>query len=384
MLGLDLLEWRGIRPAEIALPPVISTTGLIELISTTLAYTFEEFVDDNVPMLMLCIGACGMCVLFTICGFILRENFRHVSKTFVGAARLLKIMGGDDVRRVVPTGDPKPAAWRTQPLDPLPDHKAIARRAADARATLELEDAVRDAYFLGTQHLITSTRQPDPDEKQVLIMKLKAFQDRGLERRGGQVALEIVHRAQTWINILDAERALVRYIEIGNADLIKRVTEEDFRIEYQWDRVEDLAVAIKVGRAEKASPSLVATAQELFVNLVARCKELPADRTVLDPSGEGVRILPAGNQRAIWATTGENYTYETGSLVGRNLPGASEDDTLPCRPNELGNVGVDPTRPVCSIYHAKGFCAHGRRCPWRHCKPLPGDSIREPLGIDEP
>merc|ERR1711879_33098 len=108
--------------------------------------------------------------------------------------------------------------------------------------------------------------------------------------------------------------------------------------------------------------------------------DLPADRCVLDPLGEGIKLLPRGQQRAVWPITGEVYTYGTGSEFGSNLGIENSVDS-----SLLTSCEVDERRPVCSNYLA-GKCNLARKCPWRHCQPLPGDSIREPVSrmIDEP
>jgi hypothetical protein len=395
LLDPALLEWRGIREAGIVLPgDAITTRPPSEQVTTSVLKGFDEYVEENLPVILFSTGGCGLFVVFCVACFLLRENFSNISKSYVGATRIARLIKGDNVGRIGDSGKPVPSAWRTAPLDPLPDEKAIAKRAADVLATTELDQAVRSAYNLGKQHIVTSSKQPDPPEKLALIVKLAAFKARGLDRRASYEIQNMIEMGETWLSIVDAERKLVRFIETGKSDLKRRVEEEDFRIEYQWDRIEELAQAIKRGKLEKASPSLVHDANEIFTHLVARCRELPADRVVLDPAGEGVRILPIGNQRAIWPTTGECYTYGTGSdQFQRNNPGAAwvgtmsqlpgSTESLPCAPEELGNCAVDPCRPVCSIYVKKGKCHYGRRCPWRHCKPLPGDSIKEPIGVDE-
>ena len=68
-------------------------------------------------------------------------------------------------------------------------------------------------------------------------------------------------------------------------------------------------------------------AEALLASLVARTHELPSDRCVLDPDGEGrpflflwrtsscpsthagIKLLPKGHQRAVWPVTGTDSLF---------------------------------------------------------------------------
>merc|ERR1719436_876769 len=105
--------------------------------------------------------------------------------------------------------------------------------------------------------------------------------------------------------------------------------------------VEELREALKVAKEEGANLSLIENTAQLYHQLVAQKRELPAECCVLDPEGEGIKLLPMGTKRAVW-TTGEVYTYnvDTGAAgeVGDPLPPAEQ----------LASVSVDDARPICA------------------------------------
>jgi hypothetical protein len=141
-----------------------------------------------------------------------------------------------------------------------------------------------------------------------------------------------------------------------------------------WEKIEDLRDSVKNAERGGASHGLVEVAQELLAELVARTPELPADRCVLDPEGHGVKLLPKGRQRALWVHTGDSYMYEPDKVKASEL----NNFDLPPK-EELQGTSVDPFRPVCAHYAATGKCKLGKRCPWRHTTPQPGDTVREPI-----
>jgi hypothetical protein len=285
----------------------------------------------------------------------------------------------------------------------------------DEETMEKLKKAVQLAYSMGSCHLIVSANSPPPRQEKLLRETMDYFKGRAGALLYTEESNELMRRAEQWLTTLAAERKILRVIEDVRPDLrtaanpsftkpkpqkqpwewtndveippfdypgpwlstLNGQTCEGVVKDQLWYRIESLTDAIKVARADGASEALCVQAATVRQGLVARTKELPADRVVLDPEGEGLKLLPPGTQRAISGMTGDAYSYMV------NFPNEVGQFELPCTREELVDVAVDDCRPVCSIYVEKRKCHLGRRCPWRHCMPMPGDTIREPVKLED-
>jgi hypothetical protein len=310
--------------------------------------------------------------------------------SLIGAPKFLALYRTDIEHIVSPEEKPK----EYPPLQPKISDEEIMRRLANMRACEALEEACRNAFKFGRSHLVSvhfSQGYGPTAEAAAIKQAISEVRSRGLKDVGNNA--ELLEQGETFCQTLEMETMLVETMEeafpvleidwrsisqppvpgkpwkattVGLADLAGKRNEA-------WKKVEDVNVAIKTAREGGASHGLVEEAQRLVQNMIARTTELPADRCVLDPDGQGVRLLPKGKQRAVWVHTGETYMYDSQTHEAGEL----EDFELPPT-EELGDVTVDHAKPVCAHFQA-GKCKLGRRCPWRHCKPLAGDTIREPI-----
>jgi len=260
-----------------------------------------------------------------------------------------------------------------------------------------LKKAVFDLEQRGFNNLCVRASAPPPREEAPLREAIDRVRLRGLQDHDNNA--QLIKSGERWLRTLEVERYLANSVESCQPVLRNlyekaqwtgpavagtpwqctnygREMEGTYRTS-AWKRTEELAEAIKAAKVEKASDQLLLEASKLLAQLVARTKELPSDRCVLDPEGEGIRLLPMGKQRAVWKYTGDVYMYEQQAEQGGNL-----GDAPPPRA-ELGTVSVDEARPVCAEFADKGRCRHGKRCPWRHCVPKPGDTIKEAFVFEE-
>lgn len=246
----------------------------------------------------------------------------------------------------------------------------------------------------GARNLATGVDSPPMREEEQLRVAIETVRLRSLEETGRNV--DLLEKADRWLRTVDAERSLARATAAARPDLevvgetrlmahlpgmpwtssqTGMLVEGEARRQI-WGRVERLAEALKEARTQNASSIQLMRSQELLSQLIARMPELPSDRCVLDPEGEGIRLLPMGKHRAILPTTGANYTYEPKAEHGDDV------DDLPPR-EELGTTDVDDARPVCADFAEKRACKLGRRCPWRHVRPKKGDVIREAIVLED-
>eukprot|EP00438_Fugacium_kawagutii_P022773 Skav228478 [mRNA] locus=scaffold1092:12191:19188:- [translate_table: standard] len=135
-----------------------------------------------------------------------------------------------------------------------------------------------------------------------------------------------------------------------------------------WKHIEDLRAAVQAAKSQDISESHMHQAEELLAALVARTHELPADRCVLDPDGEGVKLLPKGHNRAVWPITGAEISTPSSTFT-REMGDMSVPKDI------LGDAAIDDARPVTveAEWAKSSTCKAGRDCPWRHCKPQVGN-----------
>mmetsp|Transcript_40207 Transcript_40207/g.63840 ORF Transcript_40207/g.63840 Transcript_40207/m.63840 type:complete len:740 (+) Transcript_40207:74-2293(+) len=400
LLARSLPEWVGkVNPLVPAYVGPATTMNPIEyagwLSRQTQPPTEPESWGDGIMPYMLWIALptaatfviCACCVVYMF-GF--RASSR-VMKELFGPSRFLTLFQQDVVHVYKPDEKPK----ESPPLPPKISDEEILRRLANAAACESLESACQAAFRFGRSHLVNvhfSQGYGPVEEARALEQAISVVYDRHLQDVGRN--RQLLEDGDIFIKTFKNETMLVNSMEkafpileidwrslaaapvpgkpwkgttVGNMALCSQRNAA-------WKIIEDLTTDIKTAREGHASHGLVSEAQKLVADLVARTPELPADRCVLDPEGHGVKLLPQGKQRALWIHTGETYMYDSSTQEAGEL----EDFDLAAG-EELGGVSVDPCRPVCACWAKAGNCKLGRRCPWRHCKPVAGDSIREPI-----
>jgi hypothetical protein len=259
-----------------------------------------------------------------------------------------------------------------------------------------LADACREAFSYGRIHLVSVHFASGMGPRKQAANIRAAVADvraRGLQEEGNNP--ELIEEGLKWCDILSYEIGIVEALEKAFPSLtvdfshlttppvagapwkgttVGHAVDCDERRKV-WKTIEELMTAIKIAENGGASTGLTESGHELLNTLIARTPELPADRCVLDPEGKGVRVLPEGRQRGLWRHTGEAYLYAPDKA---NSATEVNDFELPPGENLVG-TSVAPARPVCASYAKQGNCKLGKRCPWRHCKPIKGDAIREPI-----
>jgi len=269
------------------------------------------------------------------------------------------------------------------------------RMEADQAACQALEDACRVAFAYGRLHLVSvhfsSGRGPQKPARDVraavALVRSRNLQDVDENPR-------LIEEGLKWCNTLLVETEIVEAIEVAfpcltieysnlttppvvgapwKATTVGHAVDCEERRKV-WAFVEDLSAAIRLAEEGGASHGLTEAAQDLINQLIARTPELPADRCVLDPGGKGVKVLPKGTTRGLWAHTGDMYLYQPDTQIAGEL----NDFELPPGEELLG-TSVKDARPVCATWAKTNTCKLGKRCPWRHCKPKKGDAVREPI-----
>eukprot|EP00927_Polykrikos_kofoidii_P044453 TRINITY_DN38411_c0_g1_i1.p1 TRINITY_DN38411_c0_g1~~TRINITY_DN38411_c0_g1_i1.p1 ORF type:complete len:814 (+),score=137.09 TRINITY_DN38411_c0_g1_i1:65-2506(+) len=398
-MTVDLPEWTGYVALGVERPGQNVTTTMDPSLAKMLAFTttkpptFIDMIRPSMPYVLGIVGGVFGCCSLAMCYFVCGEHVVRVSKATYGLAKALTVLRADPVLKFAPSGKHVPNKDRDAPVADKPDPKVLQKLREDEAARDALLDAVNKAYNRGSRGLILGVNSP-PSIPQEFPLKaaMRVVRERNLHNEVENV--DLLKRGAQWLTVLEAERTIVEEMEIARPDLrmaasapvpppnrgMPWYSTQDFRNiqgcekSERWGNIERLTEAIRTAKADGASDALVNRAEAVREELVARTRELPANRCVLDPEGEGVKLLPRGKQRAIWPVNGSNYIYEVNAEVG--------GDDLPPR-EELANTGVDSCRPVCSIYNEGKKCHLGRRCPWRHAKPMPGDSIREPLNVED-
>jgi len=390
----SLEEWRGLlHPAAVIRRGTTTTENALNAFlmitqSTTSAPNFAGQVDALLPAVVAGCAAFGAATLAAICFWLGKEHYKSVVGTVTGLPKLMQAYHLDPVHHFGPTvGAQDPNMDRDKPLPPMRSKAELAKELADNAASTALAAAVSAAYNRGFSGFCAYDGCPPPAEEEPLAQALAVVRERGLENEGGNAVL--VERSDSWLRVLRSERMLMKVAAetrpalaiVGKRGTMMRSGEpwlttlqgqrfEGDLQETSWAKVERLTVAIKEAKAAGAQDGLVKKEARFLAELVARVPELPADRCVLDPEGEGLKLLPKGHQRAIQTKFGDPYTYQTENRE------ASDFDVVPPR-QELGDVAVDASRPCCAEWVKSRTCKGGRRCPWRHEMPRAGDVVRE-------
>jgi hypothetical protein len=398
--ALRLSEWVG-EPTPEMLLKWATTTSLDPYLAflagaptTTFAPSTAEQVKDVVWVVTALVGTSAAVCFFILCLYLGNINISTIRKLLIGPSRLFSIYGSDPASVFLPSGNIPRDKRREAPLPPLRPQSEIEAERLDAEACKMLEDRWTAASFRGFRHLVRYAGQPELTEAEPLRNAITWIRSRGLQNQTRNA--EIIRTGEKWLATLEAEAELQTVTEAARPDLrwtaqtrltqgpvegkpwiattLGKVTDGQIRKE-GWKHIEDLREAIQVASNRDVSDVILTQAQNLLTELIARTPELPADRCVLDPEGDGIKLLPKGQQRAIWSLTGDVYCYDVESAK------AGELDEAPPR-ELLGEVGVDDARPVCAEWAKTLTCKAGRNCPWRHVRPKPGDSIRECILFD--
>ncbi|CAE7616163.1 MAP1D [Symbiodinium pilosum] len=354
MLSLELPEWIGQFTPDMA-ELMRSTTTLdaysqfLESLGTTSrAPSLAQQIGDYAwagSAVLIAIGLTCSCLACYYMGVI---NATHIRKVVLGPARLLNAYHADPVT-IFASGNMPRDKKREAPLPPMRPAHEIEEERKDNEACAALEDAWDIATLKGMRHLVSKANDPDPFQATLL-----RFVGKNSDRESEAMDCND--------NVQDGrERGAV--CEVRNSG---------------WKHIEDLRAAVQAAKFQDISESHMKEAQALLAALVARTHELPSDRCVLDPDGKGIKLLPKGQQRAVWHITGDAYTFEQGSSQGGDMG----VDISPPK-DLLGDAAVDDARPVCAQWAKSSRCKAGRDCPWRHCRPQAGDSVRECILFDD-
>lgn len=382
-----------------------SMVNLLSL-TTTIPPSFGEMIRPHMTTILWIAGAAGLIVLCAVTFCVAKTHYNKVSTTVLGVPRIMQIYRSDPVNVFPARGVHKKPKVRDIPDDSGPRERERVRRQHEKSLNEALELAVQSAYNKGANHIISCSTAPEPVQRQAIEEAIQNIEREHLDRCGDHVEknCELIKKGRAWCRMIDAERALAVVVEkarpnMETAGLVRHTKKPEIggisakgpwhtTLKGQesegavktaiWANVENLTAAIKESEAQGASPHLIKDAGDLLSGIIARTRELPADRCVLDPTGQGLRLLPPGRHRAIQPSTGDAYVYQRGSLQGDDALKPWEQPIY-----ELGNISVDDCRPVCSIFVDKGYCQLDRRCPWRHCQPRKGDTIREPVQLDD-
>lgn len=402
MLSLELPEWVGFLPPELVALMVTTTTMdpeqafLLNLRTTSAGPSFAQQIGDYAwagSAVLVVIGLTMSCLACYYMGMI---NAGYMRKVVIGPARLLNAYHADPVTFFASGNLPRNKK-REAPLPPMRPAHEIEEERRDNDAISSLADAWDLATLKGMRHLVSKVDDPDPIQARLLKDAIRIATSRGLQARVDLVE-DLVQKGEKWLSTLEAEKDLLRAVEDARPDLRwaaqvrltnppvlgkpwhattqSRAAETEVR-KAGWRHIEDLRAAVQAAKSQDISESHMKQAEELLTALVARTHELPADRCVLDPDGEGVKLLPKGQHRAVWPITGDSYTFNEGSKVGGEM---GMDTSVP--KDILGDAATDDARPVCAEWAKSSTCKAGRDCPWRHCKPQAGDSIRECILFD--
>ncbi|CAJ1372937.1 unnamed protein product [Effrenium voratum] len=401
MLALELPEWTGkwTPDMEKALGPATTLDPyqqfLQNLRTTSPAPSFAQQIADYAWVGTALLATIGLTCSCLACYYMGMINASYMRKVVIGPARLLNAYHADPVTFFASGNLPRNKK-REAPLPPMRPAHEIEEERKDNEAFAALEDAWDIATLKGMRHLVNTARDPDPFQAKLLRDAISIARARGLQARSHVAGL--LQKGERWLNTLEAEKELLQAIEDARPDLrwvaqtrltqppilgkpwhattLSKVAEGEVR-KTGWKHIEDLRAAVQVAKSQDISESHMNEAERLLASLVARTHELPADRCVLDPDGEGVKLLPKGQHRAVWHITGDSYTFNEGA----NMGGDMGVDVLPPK-DLLGDANIDDARPVCAEWAKRSTCKAGRECPWRHCRPQAGDSIRECILFD--
>jgi len=382
-LSLGLPEWQGLLTPELIASRVTTTTVdpvdvyLAQQASTSYEPSIADKVQPFLPLIVAAISCLGLGISFGICVYFGRGHVAAVVGFRLGTTRFLNVYSADPVSVFKATGEMrKHKSDEVTFPDPRKWQEAEAKRR-DAAACEALEAAVTRARARGPNNLATSPVDAVPEEDVAKMRQaIAGVRDRGLQDSPGNK--ELIAFASQWLKTLEAERVLAAALEEARPMLhvIGRRTgighEEDAALRASaWHQVDTLREALRTAESENTYKVQLQHGKQLLSELVARAPELPVDRCILDPEGDGLRLLPKGSRRAVWMATGDSYLHRPGDGT------AGEIGEPPPAPEMLGDVSVDEARPVCAEFAKKRSCHAGKRCPWRHCTPKSGDTIRE-------
>lgn len=399
MLLASLPEWEGRATPEMILRRGTKTTTLdpyqeyLNLIPTTAApISIAEKVKAGLPIILGVVGSLGCVGIAFGCFCIGRNHFQKVKSLVIGPTRLMNIYNQEPAPLCVASG--KMPKERRKIVPPERPWAEIEAERLDNEACQKLQDAFASCELRGLRHVVTNTSLWPLEEELPLRQAMALVRGRRLQDMRNN--MELLKKGETWLRVVEGEYDLMKAVEDSRPELLRagmtkytspplpgipwhsttmgKLTEGEIR-KTSWRQIEVLSNAIQVAKDTGASHLLLKDATDLLQALVARTPELPADRCVLDPEGEGVKLLPMGQQRAVWPVTGDVYMYDAES------GNAGDIDSTPPR-EKLGRVDVDDARPVCAEWAKHSTCKAGRRCPWRHTKPQAGDSIRECIIFD--
>eukprot|EP00418_Pyrodinium_bahamense_P082561 CAMPEP_0179064518 /NCGR_PEP_ID=MMETSP0796-20121207/27989_1 /TAXON_ID=73915 /ORGANISM="Pyrodinium bahamense, Strain pbaha01" /LENGTH=393 /DNA_ID=CAMNT_0020761467 /DNA_START=956 /DNA_END=2138 /DNA_ORIENTATION=+ len=365
---MDLPEWQGFVTPEVAAARVTTTTldpmqmYLSRPSSTTLEPSLSEMVKPLLPYIIVAVSAVGLMCIAAIFLYLGCKHVRAIRKSVIGPSRLLSIFRSDPVSVFVPSSTLPKDLPDKLPLPKVRPWQEVEAERADRAACAALGTAVRAAEQHGPNNTGAVPGSSALREEVPLRRAIAAVRERGLQDSGRNA--ELISRGERWLGTLEAERSLLAATEAARPLLQvvgQRMTmpplpgapwqataacrrEEGEIQRAAWQKVELLGKALQAARAEGASDVLLRQAAELLAQLVARTPELPADRCVLDPEGDGLRLLPMGMQRAVWLQTGDPYLFSPESKSVGEL-----GESLPPR-EQLGGVSVDDSRPVCAEY----------------------------------
>eukprot|EP00931_Biecheleriopsis_adriatica_P048029 TRINITY_DN27736_c0_g1_i1.p1 TRINITY_DN27736_c0_g1~~TRINITY_DN27736_c0_g1_i1.p1 ORF type:complete len:719 (+),score=94.39 TRINITY_DN27736_c0_g1_i1:54-2210(+) len=396
VFALELEEWRG-KPNPEMLRRWATTTTMdayqqflqrapTTTIPPSVAQQISEFAWIGIAAFIIAGG-----VFFVLsCMYMTRTNMAKIRKVVLGPGRLFSVYKSDPVSVFLPSGDLPRDKNRERPLPPVKTAQEMEAERLDAEACAHLEAAWNAALMKGVKHLVHYAGQAEPPQATPLRAAMTKVRARGLSETGKNQ--EYLQNGDKWLATLEVETMLINTTEEAKPDLrwtaqsrltdppivgkpwaattMCKIAEGEVRRE-GWKHIEELRQAIQMAGKMEISPALLEQAKAVLKELIARTPELPSDRCVLDPEGEGIKLLPKGQTRAIWSLTGDAYTYDQQSRQADEL-----DAPLPPR-NLLGDVDVDEARPVCAEWAKHARCKAGRKCPWRHVRPKAGDSIRE-------
>jgi len=394
LLVTDLPEWHGRLTPDAAILR-ITTTSLsaleiynAKLFTTTIPPSIKEALADVWPWFLVLIGVLGLVASVVVCVCLARQPHENMGGMLFGVAKTMVAYRANRVMAYAPSGNvPYDKGRERLPYSKSGEEVEAERTAAEA--TIALHAASEACHRVGRSNLVSGREPLGPVRAEAGIRAAIAkVREQQLQMSGRN--LELIEEGEQWLRTLEVERELLQMVEAARPDLetvgqrvkplsngapwtstrVGQTAGEAMKVS-TWHRVEMLTESLKRAKEVGAGDALVKDASTLLAGIVARVKDLPADRCVLDPGGEGVKLLPQGTQRAVYLTTGDPYLY-------RPDAGTADDaGDLGLPREELGDVSVDEARAVCAEFAQKSTCRAGKRCPWRHCKPKPGDSVRE-------
>mmetsp|Transcript_91184 Transcript_91184/g.199727 ORF Transcript_91184/g.199727 Transcript_91184/m.199727 type:complete len:748 (-) Transcript_91184:49-2292(-) len=391
MLMVDVPEWHGLLTPAATIKRLTSTTvdplqAVEEEGTSTTPETIVEWVDSLPLAIVIGVGlGCFIICAGSLVFYIFREHFRFVSNSLVGAPKMLQVVWADPVH--IWKASPHPDEYPKLP--PMKTAEEIRQERLDLEANAGLKKAVEAAYLRGRRSLCTHWPCPALLEEETLLSAMETVKTRSLDLHGENPIL--FTRAKSWLVTLRAERDLSRAVHeaepcLKTVGAWKNIPappgvpwlstmggqQQEGQVRSEaWGKVEALSVAIRTAKESGAEEPLIKSSSILLAELIARQRELPQDRCVLDPDGEGIKLLPQGHVRALKGDTGQSYLYHEETRV------AGEVDEPPPPKEILDDVNVDAKRPICADFAKGRKCRGGRSCPWRHQKPQAGDSIRE-------